>query len=178
MISRHKFLYTTSLNSTCHKQLIVQIKLLSRARYPKKSQCKGVEDNDTVAFRIKIRRVSRQRFDRPQGKPPRQVERETQDGPRGWLELAINSRMGRPAIKAITRGFLTPSPCIPTPILNDKGQRHTSLTRRVGGVANSRVRTPKHPPPERPDRSPSSRTLSRPLTSRAHPYRHFAGRIF
>lgn len=60
--------------------------------------------------------------------------------------------MDRPAIKAITRGFLTLSPCIPAPILNDKGQRHTSLAARVGGVANSRVRsaTPKHPPPGKP----------------------------
>lgn len=60
--------------------------------------------------------------------------------------------MDRPAIKAITRGFLTPSPCIPAPILNDKGQRHTSLAARVGGIANSRVRsaTPKHPPPGKP----------------------------
>lgn len=62
--------------------------------------------------------------------------------------------MDRPAIKAITRGFLTLSPCIPAPILNDKGQRHTSLAARVGGVANSRVRsaTPKHPPPGKPGR--------------------------
>lgn len=60
--------------------------------------------------------------------------------------------MDRPAIKAITRGFLTLSPCIPAPILNDKGQRHTSPAGRVGGVANSRVRsaTPKHPLPGKP----------------------------